>query len=315
MKRILLILICCMVSLSAVGSAFSADDIGKGAINWMDGYIDAVGYGTAQPSGNKGKDRIKARRAAEVTAQRALLETIKGVRVDSVTTVENSMLSQDIIKTRVDGIIKGAQIVDEKLEWEGNSPVVTITMRICMNGGLLACTGTALVIALDLDKKPEPPFVPQKVLTAVSPPQAPEAKPVVATAPPVDIPPPPRSYAFDSSKPVSGIIFTLDGRYYEKSLLPVVVTYSAQDGPVTVYSAKVVKPGVIRSYGAVRYSETVDNAFKIPQVGSNVMVVSATEITKENMIVIKAQDAARIKETLAHGNDYLGDAKVVISVR
>ena len=145
MKRIMLILICCLVSLSAAGSALSADNIGKGAINWMDGYIDAVGYGTAQPSGNKGKDRIKARRAAEVTAQRALLETIKGVRVDSVTTVENSMLSQDIIKTRVDGVIKGAQIVDEKLEWEGNSPVVTITMRICMNGGLLACTGLSLI--------------------------------------------------------------------------------------------------------------------------------------------------------------------------
>jgi hypothetical protein len=314
MKRILLILMCCLTSLSITGNATAAED-NKGFVNWMDGFIESVGHGTAQPSGNKGKDRIKARRVAEVTAQRALLETIKGVKIDSMTTVENSMLSEDVIKTRVEGIVKGAQIVDEKLEWDGNAPTVMVKMRICMNGGPSECKGPSLVNALDLEKKPEQPFVPQKVLIVVASPQPPPAPPVVDTAPLPPALPPAQSYPFDSTKPATGVIFTLDGRYFEKSLLPVVVTYSAQDGPVTVYSAKIVKPVVIRSYGAVRYADTVDNAFKVPQIGSNALVVTASEITKENMIVIKAQDATKIKETLAHGNDYLGDAKVVISVR
>lgn len=312
MKKLRAIIACALSILSLLPlSAFTADDFSKGAVNWTDGYIDAIGYGTAQPSGNKGKDRINARRAAEVAVQRTLLETIKGVRIDSMTTVENSMLKEDYIRTRVDGIIKGAQTIDEKVEWEGNAPVFMVKMRICLNGSF-ECKGTSLVNLLDLDKKPQPQFVPQKVLLAVPPPQAPEANPVVSTVSPAD---PPRSYPFDPSKPATGVIFTLDGRYFEKSLLPVVVTYSAQDGPVTVYSVKAVKPSVIRSYGAIRYAETVDSAFKIPHIGSNALVVPVTEITKEQMIVIKAQDAVKIKDTLAHGNDYLSDAKVVISGR
>jgi hypothetical protein len=313
MKRILLVIICCLASLTAVELGLAAEE-GKGSIDWEGGYIIGTGMGTATPSGNKGKDRLKARRVAEVTAQRALLETIKGVKIDSVTTVENSMLIEDVIRTRVDGIVKGAQTIDERVTWEDNAPVVTVKMQICMNGGLKGCKGPSLVSALDLEKKPEPKFVPQKILVVVSPPQAPEVKPVI-DAPPPPVIAPSRTYPFDSTKPATGVIFTLDGRYFEKSLLPVVVTHSAQDGPVTVYSAKIVKPSVIRTYGAVRYAETVDNALVIPQVGSNVLVIQATDITKENMIVIKAQDAVRIKETLAHGNDYLGDAKVVISAR
>jgi len=313
MKTIVRSVCMLLMGVLAAGNLMAAEE-GKGNIDWEGGLVVATGMGTATPSGNKGKDRLKARRVAEVTAQRALLETIKGVRIDSVTTVENSMLTEDVIKTRVNGIIKGAQVVDEQVNWEGNAPVVTVKMQICMIGGLQGCKGTSLVNALDLEKKPEPKFVPLKVLISVSPPQAPEVKPVVDTPPPPVVAPP-RSYPFDSTKPATGVIFTLDGRYFEKSLLPVVVTYSAQDGPVTVYSAKVVKPSVIRTYGAVRYAETVDNALVIPQVGGNVLVIQATEITRENMIVIKAQDAVKIKETLAHGNDYLGDAKVVISVR
>jgi hypothetical protein len=293
--------------------AFASDDLNKGSVNWTDGYIDGVGYGTAQPSGNKGKDRIKARRVAEVTAQRTLLETIKGVKIDSMTTVENSMLAEDVIKTRVEGIVKGAHIIDEKLEWDGNAPTAMVKMRICMLGGPSECKGPSLVNALDLEKKPEPPFVPQKVLLLVAPPQPPQETPAVITSPPPVQPV--NVYPFDSSKPVTGVVFVLEGRYFEKSLMPVVITYSAQDGPVTVYSAKIVKPAVIRTYGAVRYADTVDNALTISQVGKNVLVIPATDITKENMIVIKAQDAVKIKDTLAHGNDYLSDAKVVISGR
>jgi len=296
------------VVVATVASALAADDFGKGSINWTEGYIEAIGYGTAQPSGNKGKDRINSRRVAEVSAQRALLETIKGVRIDSITTVENSMLKEDFIRTRVDGIVKGAQTIDEKLEWEGNSPVFMVKMRICLNDGGSLCKGTSLANVLELDKKPEQSFIPPKVVISVPTPQAPEAK-----APPADISP--RTYPFDASKPATGVIFALEGRYFEKSLLPVVVTYSPQDGPVTVYSVKVVKPSVIRSYGAVRYAETVNSSYTVPHIGLNPLTVAATEVTKENIIVINAQDAAKIRDTLAHGNNYLGDAKVVISGR
>ncbi len=95
----------------------------SGEINWVQGYISAVGNGTADPSGNKVKDRLKSLRAAELVAQRTLLETLKGVQVDSKTTVENLMLKEDVIHSRVEGIVKGAQIVKRDVTWEGNIPL------------------------------------------------------------------------------------------------------------------------------------------------------------------------------------------------
>lgn len=293
-------------------SAQAADDFSKGSVNWTEGYIEAIGYGTSNVSGNKGKDRINARRAAEVSAQRALLEVIKGVHITSLSTVEESILKDDHIRTRVDGIIKGAQIIDDKVDWEGNSPIASVRMRICLNGGTNECQGTSLVNVLNLEKRPDPPFVPKVLLVKlpVTDKQKLPEPPAIETTPAK-----PRPFVCDLTKPVTGVVFTLEGRYFERALLPVVITTAENNEFVTVYSAKLVKPSVIRTHGAVRYAETVDLAVKHPQLGGNVLVVPVTDITKDNMVVISAQDAASIKETLAHGNDYLGDAKVVISVR
>jgi len=83
---------------------------GDGEINWVDGYVSAIGNGAAAAKGNMAQSRPLARRAAIADAYRNLLETIKGVKVDSSTTVENFMVSQDIIKTQVEGIVKNTKL-------------------------------------------------------------------------------------------------------------------------------------------------------------------------------------------------------------
>lgn len=314
MKRIK-ILICCGIVATALlaSTVYSADDFGKGSVNWTEGYIEAIGYGTAKTSDNKGKDRINAQRAAEVSAQRALLEIIKGVHITSESTVHDSMLTDDHIRSRVDGIIKGAQTIDERVEWEGNSPVATVKMRICLSGGISECNKGSLVNVLNLEKHQDAPSIPKKMLVIHSPVKQEKlpGRPVVA---PPSTEKTRSSFVCDLTKPVTGVVFTLEGRYFERSLLPVIIT-QADNEPVTVYSAKVVKPSVIRTFGAIRYAESVDTAIKSPQLGSNILVIPVADITKDNMVVIDSRDAATIKETLAHGNDYLGEAKVVISVK
>lgn len=298
----------CSLIIAASASAYAADEIGKGAVNWTEGYIEATGYGTAKSTGNRGKDKINARRAAEVSAQRTLLEVIKGVHITSESTVQDSMLKDDHIRTRVDGIIKGAQTIDERVEWEENSPVATVKMRICLNGGVSECKGTSLVNVLNLEKRVDPPFVPQKMLISI-----PQVKQELPPATP-QLQDKARPFVCDLTKPVTGVVFTLEGRYFERSLLPVIVTQRESE-MVTVYSAKVVKPSVIRTFGAVRYADSVDTAVKSPQLGGNILVVPVADITRDNMVLISSRDAATIKETLAHGNDYLGEAKVVISIK
>ena len=72
-----------------------------------------------------------ARRAAVVDAQRNLLESVKGVAVDSETTVENFMLKSDIIHTKVNGIITGARVVSEEMQPDG---VYKVTMAVPVYG-------------------------------------------------------------------------------------------------------------------------------------------------------------------------------------
>jgi len=307
MKK-LRMLLCSFIIASSV-TAYAADELGKGAVNWNEGYIEAVGYGTSKSTGNRGKDRINARRAAEVSAQRALLEVIKGVHITSESTVQDSMLKDDHIRTRVDGVIKGAQTMDEKVEWEDSSPIATVKMRICLNGGVSECKGTSLVNVLNLEKRTDPPFVPKKMLSNIEK----DNKENISHNP-QHTKEKARSFVCDFTKPVTGIVFALEGRYFERSLLPVIVT-QADSEMVTVYSAKIIKPSVIRTFGAVRYADTVDSAIKSPQLGGNILVVPVSDITRDNMVLISASDAATIKETLAHGNDYLSEAKVVISVK
>ncbi len=102
----------------------------SGKVDWTTGVITAVGIGAppAQPA-NPAQARAMAERAAQVVAYRNLLEAVKGVRVDSTTTVENFMVTSDVIRTEVNGIIQGATVMDKKYMSDG-SVEVTVGMKL-----------------------------------------------------------------------------------------------------------------------------------------------------------------------------------------
>jgi len=101
-----------------------------GKVDWSTNVITAVGIGAppAQPA-NAAQARAMAERAAQVVAYRNLLEAVKGVQVDSTTTVENFMVTSDVIKTQVSGIIQGATVMDKKYMSDG-SVEVTVGMKL-----------------------------------------------------------------------------------------------------------------------------------------------------------------------------------------
>ena len=107
------------------------DPVGStGKVDWTTGVITAVGIGAppAQPA-NPAQARAMAERSAQVVAYRNLLEAVKGVRVDSTTTVENFIVTSDVINTQVNGIIQGATIMDKKYMSDG-SVEVTVGMKL-----------------------------------------------------------------------------------------------------------------------------------------------------------------------------------------
>lgn len=107
----------------------------SGKIDWTTGLITAVGIGAppAQPA-NPAQARGMAERAAQVVALRNLLESVKGVRVDSATTVENFIVTSDIIRTQVNGFVQGATTMDKKYLSDGS---VEITVGMYIKGALL----------------------------------------------------------------------------------------------------------------------------------------------------------------------------------
>jgi hypothetical protein len=302
MKRILFSMgLACLVALFLAPADLAAQDSGTGEINWVKGYVSAVGHGAAV-RGSLAQARPLARRAAVSDAQRNLLELMKGVKIDSTTTVENFVVSSDLIRSHVDGVVKGAHVVrgSEKYEPQPDgSLLVTLEMRICITGNCGA-SRSSLVQALGVDRLKPPAYVP---------PPAPPLPP----APPAATPPP-KTYSCDLTKPVTGLVINLEGLPFERVLLPVVIVEDKESGLLTIYSAKNVKPAVVRTFGVVRYADTVDQALKAnPQIGSNVLVLPASSITKENMVVLRTADRRTIFETTCHGNDYLAEAKVVIA--
>jgi len=300
--RLLAVILLVIFFFSTFSLKTFAQEKNQGQINWVDGYISAVGQGTATPSGNKVKDQLRAIRAATILAQRALLETLKELKIDSQTKVQNKMAQEDVVNTRIEGTIQGAQVVKQNVRWEGETPIVTVEMRICL-GGIGTCKSEKSIInTLALDQKNEPPDVPQQRLDDV-------------VSMPEPTPPKTQDIFYDSSKPVTGIIFNLQGLFFERVILPVVITIADGNKPFTVYSAKSVDPQVFRTYGVVRYAESLDQARQNPHLGDNTMIVPVTGVTKENMIIIGFDAARLIRETTSYGNDYLRNAKVIIAAK
>jgi hypothetical protein len=127
----------------------------KGKINWSEGYIEAVGIG-APPERYIGKPQARpmALRAAKVDAYRNLLETTKGVRIDSATVVKDFTVESDTINAAVEGLVRGAKVVNQDYLSDGT---VEVTLRMPMAGGF-----AEVIIPKALEKKPEaaPPAPP-----------------------------------------------------------------------------------------------------------------------------------------------------------
>ena len=131
MKRLsnicgLLVLMAALLVLSAT-SVFAAP-----GVDWDNAVITAQGTGVPPANAyNSVQARMMARRAAIVDAYRQLAEQIKGVNVDADTTVENMMVTSDVVKTHVSALVQGARITDEKVLPEGGYQV---TMQVSVFG-------------------------------------------------------------------------------------------------------------------------------------------------------------------------------------
>ncbi len=210
------------------------------AIDYSKRTISATGIGAVPPNApNVGMARANAIRAARLDALRNLVEAVKGVRVSSETTVENNMVSSDVIKTQVEGMVRGARQVGETKYLSDSS--VEVVMEVPMSGIMdilmpaAATDGTGAV--------PEPNMV--------------------ATEPP------PPVAADNPGAPITGIIIDARGLGLRPSMSPRVLT---QDGQVLYGPGSYPRDFAIQQ-GVVGYHKDPEAAKGDPRVVGNPLSV------------------------------------------
>lgn len=344
----LLLAVVMTVSPSVTSAQFPSSDAVEntpsGAINWTTSEVYATGIG-APPSQavNQAQARAMAERAAFLVALRNLLETVKGVRVDSESVVENFMVKSDVIRTRVDGIVKGARIVKKQYLSDGS---VEVLVGINMKGSFLStvvpdhfgkssqhppATRTVPLpqrpsdIKPGSDKKPDT-IQPQPERPAPRPPvvPVPEAKgePLKPAVPvpadrkqePAKTPEPDRPAGIDRTVSFRGGVATgliIDGRGLglRPALLPKIVDQKGQE----VYVGQVVTRANAVEQGVAGYAKDVqaaENNFRVTDNPAVIKGLSASGAARTD-IVIGDGDAQALRELSSKG-DFLQYCRVIV---
>jgi hypothetical protein len=88
-------------------------------------YVFARGIGAADQSmENKTQKMATSRNASIVNAQYNMLSLLKGVQMEGGITVEKAIETDSTLKTRIDAVIKGAQVV--RSEWTADDGCVIV---------------------------------------------------------------------------------------------------------------------------------------------------------------------------------------------
>ena len=266
---------------------WGADDavveVDNGAMNYSNGWITATGIGGISPlAQNPGMARGMAVRAAKIDAMRNLLETVLALTVTSETAVRGAAVENDVIKTKVKGMVKGARIrdINEDGRHDTNDfrylsdTSIEIEMEIHMSGI------SSIVL---------PPAGYAEAQAGAAPPSAGTSAP--------------------TSGSTTGLIIDARGVGARPAMSPKIVD---QNGGV-VYGPSSFPRDYAIKFGVAGYSKDIEAAKSDPRVVGNPMVVRGIGVQGMNGtdIVVANGDAAEIRRAETSGK-ILSSCKVMI---
>lgn len=245
----------------------------KGSINYSDQTISAIGIGFVPENViNAGQARRAALRIAKADALRQLIEIVNGVTLTSETTMSGAMLD-DVIKTRVEGLIRGARQVGSPTYLSDTS--IEVEYRVPMSG---------------ISEVMLPPVT---VPTGIVPGQPP------ATA----------GSATPTTGGITGIIIDARGLKARPAMAPRILD---QNGNV-IYGPGNYSREFAVTNGVVGYSKTLEAAQVDARVQGNPLIIKgvATSGTNRTDLVVSNADVSRINSA-DRSYGVLRDCRVLI---
>ncbi len=295
MKRTLALLSFSFILLSSVqgqgwgwGSNDAVQQVDNGAMNYSNGFVVATGIGAVSPlAQNPGMARATAVRAAKVDAMRNLLEAVMAVTVSSETTVRGAAIENDVVKTSVEGMVKGARMRDIDGDGRGS------------NSDIRYLSDTSIEIEMEVHMS----GISEVILPAAG--FAPAPAPTAGGAPAPAAPAAPRPGT------VTGLIVDARGLGLRPAMSPKVLD---QNGGVVYGPGNFTREFAVK-FGVAGYSKNLEQAQQDPRVVGNPMVVKGVGVQGANKadLVLAAGDVSRVKGADSSGK-FLSNCKVMILI-
>ena len=247
--------------------------------------ILVVGEGAPKKGSTGGQRRLTAIRAAEVVAQRALAEMLKGVSIVGETMVRDAELESDVIKSSVGTFIKG--FVPVLKEWNAREETAIVILKVGM-------TGPKSFGALMYENMLKEPKI-QKVLD------------VPVFVPPADVAPP-----MPSSQPYDGLI--IDATAY--AFRPALINRIFNPNGEVLYDPAKISQKVLVEQGCGEYTNTVDKArAALGKRGvRNPLIVRASGTVSASDLQVSKDVSLQIF-TANQGTGFMADARVAFVLK
>ena len=274
-----------------------------------EGYIQVVG------ASEEGQSRFRAVRAAEVLAQRQLLEILQGINLYGTTTLKDGMLESDEVVSTVEGFLRGAIRCGDVYYQDRGYAEVCMRLNLRGKNGLYD-----IILPIMKDKQIWPEekqaYQPALIPKAVEPP-APEAQttaPAPAPTPEEKSPAAPPEVARPSelTKVHDGLI--LDVREFQ--FRPALVNRVVTDKDEIVFDPSKVISAVLVERGCGGFTTDAGKAKALLQSwgSQNPMEVKVKAVVKLTDAQVGTDDAAAI---YVHDqkSSILAQAKVVFLLK
>jgi hypothetical protein len=273
-----------LLAIPAIGNGQEGQDFieqtMKGSINWSEGIVQAVGIGApSEKHYGKPSARPMAMRAAKLDAMRNILEVINGVRIDGTTIVRDYAVESDIIRSKVEGMVQGAEVVKQEYLSDGT---IEITMAMSLRGGFSQLVLPDEIKPLE-SVKPMTPMMPVQPETPMGP----------------------------SSAVYTGLIVDARGLSARPAMSPKIIDENGQE----VYGSAFVSREYAVQQGMSGYAKDITAAMSNQRVTDNPITVKGlrTEGPGRSDIVISNADASTLRSA-SENLSFMKKCRVMIVV-